>query len=435
MQTSKLIAALVALTLCVAVTAERQKLNKERIVEWHDKLYESTNFMNAPGGGSSGLRGWSMMTLAMFDAVNIIENNFNSYYVKRADIPSSIDYRNADTLAAAAKAAQVVLDSLFPLAARRYAHLAQLAIHIGGLPQNSKTSNGLLLGEFVGTRIIAKRSTDGHPPANPAVVNGTNFDEYIYGTPYFPGVPNSPGYPSVLPFAIPSYTDSRFTVVPPLSRDSAQWLTEWAELYTFGTSNASASARTNETDNIARFHDGNFGSQIGWTIDVLMSADIDLDADELLRIIALTAMSSHDAHATHWYYKYFYLLGRPIVQYRNVPQSKPDLYQYRDNNWSPALTTSQTPEYPSGHASRTGGVTHSFTRAFGDQVPGGSFRTISFTQPQLGFRTYTTFSGFQSELMASRTYGGVHWRASGHAGSSMALRVTNYIWDNFLTEK
>jgi hypothetical protein len=30
------------------------------------------------------------------------------------------------------------------------------------------------------------------------------------------------------------------------------------------------------------------------------------------------------------------------------------------------------------------------------------------------------------QVMASRTYGGVHWRESGFAGRSMARRVTEY---------
>ena len=34
--------------------------------------------------------------------------------------------------------------------------------------------------------------------------------------------------------------------------------------------------------------------------------------------------------------------------------------------------------------------------------------------------------------MASRTYGGVHWRESGFAGQDMARRVTSYIWGRHL---
>jgi len=59
-----------------------------------------------------------------------------------------------------------------------------------------------------------------------------------------------------------------------------------------------------KSDATARFHDGNFGSQIGNTIDVLTSANIDQSSTELLRIIALIAMSTHDAHANHWFWKY-----------------------------------------------------------------------------------------------------------------------------------
>jgi hypothetical protein len=166
------------------------------------------------------------------------------------------------------------------------------------------------------------------------------------------------------------------------------------------------------------------------TIDVLTSADIREGGTDLLRIIALTAMSTHDAHANHSFWKYHYRFGRPITQYRQVPADQPNgLGTLHDDAWLPILTTSPNPEYPSGHAARTAGLTASFRKAFGDNV---TFRTISFSDPAAPPRTYTSFTALQDEVMISRTYGGVHWRHSGPAGRDMAQRVTDYIWSNYL---
>jgi hypothetical protein len=81
----------------------------------------------------------------------------------------------------------------------------------------------------------------------------------------------------------------------------------------------------------------NSGShQIGDTIDILSSARADLlpAGTELLRIIALTAMSCNDAHSNHWFWKYFYLVGRPVTQYRQVPLDQPaGLGEQQDEGW------------------------------------------------------------------------------------------------------
>lgn len=419
-------------------------LTRYEIAAWHDKLYESTNAFNAPGGGSSGLRGWAMMALAMFEASNTIDRTYAAYAVQPASVPAGIDLKIASKRVTVAKSAQVLLDGLFapppsqgPSAQanlRRFAHATQFAMQTASLdPASPAYVNGVALGSFIGQQILKKRADDGHPPADTKVENGTKWSEYQYGLSYFPDPPQSSGYANVRPFGVTAFGiaggDVTF-VVPPLRSDSAEFKAQWEELYRYGTSNSTRSARTAETDATARFHDGNFGSQIGNTIDVLTSADIRQTGTDLLRIIALTAMSAHDAHANHWFWKYHYLFGRPITQYRQVlPDAPNGLGVLHDDAWQPFLTTSPNPEYPSGHAARTGALTASFRKAFGDNV---TFRIISFSDSGARARTYTSFTALQDEVMISRTYGGVHWRHSGPPGRDMAQHVTDYIWSHYL---
>lgn len=431
---------------CCAADGLPDNLTRQEIAEWHNTLYKSTNALNSPGGGSSGLRGWAMMALAMFEASNTIDRTYAAYAVSTASVPAAIDLNNASKRVAVSRAAQVVLDGLFApppsqgesaLAhLRRFAHSTQFAIDTAALdPASPAYVNGLALGNFIGQQILKNRADDGHPPADPKVVEGTAWNQYQYGLAYFPEKPQSPGYPKVRPFGVTAFGlaggDVTY-VVPPLASDSAEFKAQWEELYRYGTSDKARSARTAGSDATARFHDGNFGSQIGNTIDILSSADIRESGTDLLRIIALTAMSAHDAHANHWFWKYHYLFGRPITQYRQVPADAPNgLGALHDNSWQPLLNTSQTPEHPSGHAARTGALTASFRKAFGDNV---TFRTISFSDTTAPPRTYTSFTALQDEVMISRTYGGVHWRHSGPAGRDMAQRVTDYIWSHYLQE-
>jgi hypothetical protein len=152
------------------------------------------------------------MTLAMFDSVNVASRSPYNSYINFSGLPSNINVKKVNLVAAAAKSAQVILNGLIPASTSaavrtqlEYGHLAQLNIHIGSLDRDSsRTINGLALGEWVGQQVLLKRSTDGHTPnhcnsfpnaATPAcpnyVINSTVWSEYQYNLPYFPGAPNS----------------------------------------------------------------------------------------------------------------------------------------------------------------------------------------------------------------------------------------------------
>lgn len=421
-------------------------LSRQEVVQWHALLYESTNALGAPGGGSSALRGWAMMSLAMFEAANAIEQRYTPY-LPDSDALSVADRQAAFPKVAVARAAQVILDGLFapppsdpdnPLGPlRRYAHASQFHIQTSAFDRSEPGYvSGVALGDAIGQEMLAVRQDDGHPPPNPSVVNGSEWEQYQYDLPYFPGTAQATGYPQVRPFGVPALglEGGEITwVEPPLQPGSASFVEQWEETFAFGTSDLERSKRTEETDAAALFHDGNFGSQIGDTIDILSSATIEIGGIDLLRVIALAAVSCNDAHSNHWFWKYYYLVGRPITQYRQVPLAEPGgLGGQRDDAWggtNMALTTNQNPEHPSGHASRTNALTASFREAFGDEV---TFRTISFSQPTAPAREYGSFTQFQNEVMASRTYGGVHWRESGVAGRDMAQRVQAYVWSHWL---
>eukprot|EP01052_Picozoa_sp_SAG31_P007670 SAG31_NODE_369_length_16731_cov_36.453283_7_plen_537_part_00 len=434
------------------MAASYNQLSRQEIIQWHALLYESTNALGAPGGGSSALRGWAMMVLAMFDAANVIEQRYSSYLSKSATVAPALDRQTALPRVAVARAAQVVLDGLFapppsepqnPLAlTRRYAHASQFHIQTAALKREDPGYiSGVVLGDAIGIQMLAARADDGHPPSSPTVINGSEWYEYQYDTPYFPGEPQAAGYPQVRPFGVPAFGLEGGDIAwvdAPLDRSSAEFQVQWKETFGYGAADPERNIRTQDTDSTALFHDGNFGSQIGDTIDILSSAKADAllpgDSTSLLRVIALTAMSCNDAHSNHWFWKYHYLLGRPITQYRQVPLEEPgDLGEQRDDMWGGdsyvALKTNQNPEHPSGHSSRTNALTASFRTAFGDEM---TFRTISFSQPAAPARVYTSFTQFEDEVMASRTYGGVHWRQSGFAGRDMARRVTKFVWSHWL---
>jgi hypothetical protein len=193
----------------------------------------------------------------------------------------------------------------------------------------------------------------------------------------------TPGYPQAAPFSIPSYSDSRWFVPAPPVPGSAEWLTNWKEIYAYGTTDPSASLKTIETDNTAQF--------------------------------------------SNWFFKYYYRNGRNIVKFPPALEKVSIIEILLSLPLCPPLKHLNTPLVTLPELLHQG-----FRRRF---PPGGSFQTISYSSPSLGFRVFNSFNDFYQEVQNSRMYGGVHWRAALNEGRNLAQKVTDYIWTNSLTRK
>jgi len=369
----------------------------------------------------------------MFESLNVLERKYQPYLVHWSDLPSTINTNRADPLVAVSVAAQRVLDWLYPNGTGlKYFHSDLASILTKGLDDALAESHGKAVGEFVAQRWIQNRTNDGHPPGSLPVVNGTACGQYMYNTAFQAGQPFSSGYYLVKPFGVQSFNDSigpgqLFYVPPPPAISSPEHIAEWNELYGFGS--ASASTRTTLTDTVAQFHDGFFGSSTQFSSDVFMGDNIpgNIDGVDVLRIITVAAMASHDAHAIHWQWKYTYLRWRPIVAYRLADLCSgisTAVSSLDDNNWLPLLPTGQNPEYPSGHSSRTGGFVGVFRRLL---YTGLDFTTLSFGLPGV-VRSYGSFIEFEEEVNNARVWGGVHWRSACTQGLALGERVAaNYV--------
>jgi hypothetical protein len=234
----------------------------------------------------------------MFEASNAIDQRYTPYYqdsgVAVDDVAKLLQEGStgSDEVAqrvAVCRAAQVILDGLFapppsepsnPLGPmRRFAHAQQFTIQTSAIdPADLAYLAGYELGTLIGERVILDRANDGHPPTNPPVVNGSEWDQYQYDLPYFLGAPQSAGYPQVRAFGLPALGmeggETSF-VSPPLLANSPAFqaqvrylsylrhctlprplsahgvrgcIAQWEETWAYGTSDASSSRRTAETD-------------------------------------------------------------------------------------------------------------------------------------------------------------------------------------------
>jgi hypothetical protein len=171
-------------------------------------------------------RGWTMMYLAMHDALNAIVPKFQQYAFFGTD-------RSAHPIAAAAQAARDVMNHIYPT--RQAENDAELAFWLAQVSDGSRKTNGIHLGMASAAAVINARAND----------DLLVFGEYALQDPLEPGdyrfVPPlefvyRPAFGNSIPFAIGSGAD--FLPAPPPALTSRAYAISVNETKAFGRLNS-----------------------------------------------------------------------------------------------------------------------------------------------------------------------------------------------------
>ena len=414
---------IVGATLVVALTAARHDVeathsSADVVLKWN-QLLQST--LPQPGNPQTP-RFYSMMHIAMFDAINAIERDFEPYRVRlRPGLVGS-------TSAAAAQAAHDVLVALNPSSVPAYdeALAADLGDHPSGFARR-----GAAIGALVAKEILAWRQNDGwvvsaFPP---------------YAEPPLPGrwQPTPPANAAAAfthlqhaaPMALLSAT--HLLPSPPPSLTSARYATDLNEVKLVGKSDSAV--RTEEQTTIARLWSG-VGTTTGFfsvwnnmTRDVVLARQLSLV--ETARVFVLVNVSIHDALQTTQASKFVYGVWRPVTAIRAAdtdlnPDTDPD------SSWLPLITT---PPYPS-YAGNLATIGASAARAL-QLVSGTNDVPVTVTWSLSGGLPPVTrqFDGFwqaAEEEFLARIYGGVHYRFDQEAGQQVGRSAAEFVFANFM---
>jgi len=411
-------AALVAALMAAAPDVEATHSSPAVVLKWN-QLLQST--LPQPGNPLSP-RFYAMMHIAMFDAINAIEPEFEPYRVRLR--PGS----GGSTRAAAAQAAHDVLVALNPSAAPAYD--AALAADLGDRP-SAFVRRGAQIGAYVAKEILKWRQNDGwvvsaFPP---------------YSEPPLPGrwQPTPPANAAAAfthlqqaaPMALVSAT--QVLPLPPPSLTSARYAADLNEVKLLGKSDSGA--RTEEQTTIARLWSG-VGTTTGFfsvwnnvARDVVLARELSLV--EAARVFVLLNVSIHDALQTTQASKFVYGVWRPVTAIRAAdtdlnPDTDPD------STWLPLITT---PPYPS-YAGNLATIGASAARTL-ELVCGTSDVPVAVTWSQSGglpdvTRHFEGFSEAADEEAMARIYGGVHYRFDQQAGQQVGRSVAELVFANFV---
>jgi hypothetical protein len=411
-------------TLAIALTAaaghdiEATHSSAAVVLKWN-QLLQST--LPQPGNPLTP-RFYTMTHIAMFDAINALEREFEPYRVRlRPGLWGSTD-------AAAAQAAHDVLVALNPSAASAYDEA--LAADLGDRPSGF-VRRGAEIGAYVAKEILAWRQDDGWVvPAFPP-----------YSEPPLPGrwQPTPPANAAAtfthLQEATPMALLSATQVLPPPppSLTTARYAADLNEVRLLGRSDSGA--RTEEQTTIARLWSG-VGTTTGFfsvwnnvARDVVLARELSLV--ETARVFVLVNVSIHDALQTTQTSKFVYGVWRPVTAIRAAdtdlnPDTDPDA------TWLPLITTPPYPSYAGNLATIGASAARALQLVCGtNDVPVAVTWSLPNGLPSVT-RHFDGFSQAAEEEFMARIYGGVHYRFDQQAGQQVGQSVAEFVFANFM---
>ena len=401
------------------------------VFEWNGILQASLALpppAGVPPAGLQGFRYYAMMHVAMFDAVNSIEERYRPYFVR---VRSS---RGASGEAAAAQAAHDVLAAVLPVNMAGYD--AALAARLATIPPGRR-NQGINVGKKVAAKILEWRQNDGWSTPPPA-----------YVLPPFPGLwqptppANAPAgltqLPGTLPFAL--LTNTQFLPAPPPTLTSAKYAEDFNEVKRVGQNTAGPSDRTDDQTKQAQLWAGvisSTGLNAIWNNvarDTARSKGLDLV--DTARVFALLDVSMNDSILTSQSSKFVYGLWRPVTAIRRAAEDMNDLTE-ADPTWSSLLNTPPYPSYGGNMACVGAGAATALALAFGtDDVPLTVVWKGTVTPPNPDVtKEFAGFWALAVDEADSRVYGGIHYRFDNDASQLVCPKVSHFVFDNYMQPK
>jgi hypothetical protein len=382
------------------------------VLEWNSIMVSTTAGQNPIVQGRSA----AITQLAVFDAVNAIEKDYEPY-IGSIDAP-----RHASSEAAAVAAAHMVLKNYFPasapaLDAARAASLARIA-------NGPRKQQGISVGEAAAAAMIALRADDGTSPP-----------EFYLPTSSKPGewqtTPSCPPAGGVLlqwrnmrPFAIES-TD-QFRSSPPPALTSWRYARDFLESKLMGA--VDSPYRPQDRSDVALFYAATAPVLVWNAVASQVAIARGRSMSENARTLALVNAAISDAQASVFETKYLYNFWRPETAIRAGDIDGSPLTR-GNPDFKPFVTTPCFPSYGSAH-----GASSAAAREVLERIHGPRHHFIELTNPAVAgvVLQYSSFRQITDDIDDARVFGGIHFRFDQEAGDKQGRQVGAYVYRHAL---
>jgi hypothetical protein len=355
-------------------------------------------------------RSITMVHVAMFEAINGIEQRYKPYVVKVSPSPA------ASGEAAAAAAAHAILMKLYPGQSASFDKA--LTNSLSQIPDGQAKRSGISLGERAAQEVYSTRAAD--------MANSPNK----YRPRTAPGV----YVPTTLPVATEAASfkpwlmqePAQFRPAAPISLQSAQWASDYNEIKKMGGHDSTT--RSAEQTAVGQFWIVT-GPPAWNPVIRALAATKKLSLIENARLFALAHMAGADAYIAVFDAKYAYEFWRPITAIRNgdIDGNADTTY---DPAWIPLIDTPMHPEYPCAHCITAAAVASVLESEFGK----GSIGPIAMTSPTAPgvTRTWYRIEDYVTDVKNARIWAGVHYRFSTEVGEAMGRKIGDLAVRNYM---
>jgi hypothetical protein len=385
------------------------------VLRWNELMLQSMTsqppLLRAP-------RNEALVHVAMFDAVNAIDQSFEPY---AAQVSVS---RGASEEAAAAQAAHDTLVALYP--SRQAVFDAALVEDLEGISPG-RARQGVAIGQEVARQILELRANDGSLNVVTYTPPNNNPGQWQPTPPDFSPAAGA-HFSLMTPFAVQSH--SQFLPGPPPALSSPEYATAFNEAKTLGR--IDSADRSPDQTLVARIWQPALTHFQVWNRvaqDVAQSHELSLP--QTARLFALMDMAVSDALGTSFTSKYEYELWRPVTAIRRAAEDG-NAATDADPTWSTLHPA--TPPYPT-YAGNAATVSTASTTVLAG-VLGTDDIAFNIDWGRYGFpgvtRSYSGFSDAANESADSRIYGGIHFRFDSDAGQQIGTDAAGYVMENFL---
>jgi len=396
----------------------------DAIIEWNQLLQQHIG-----GAPFLQMRGYSMMHIAMADAVVAIEGRYDPFHAK-VWAP-----RGASAEAAAAQAGHDVFYALVTTTAGRDAAAALLQGRLSTIPPGLRAL-GVNVGKKAAASILAWRLNDGYATANPQP------PAYLAST--LPGIWKATAtgpfqfseIGNVEPFGL--LTVTQFLSVPFPQLESAEYADNVNEVKKVGRNTAPLTDRTEAQTRFAQLFAG-VGPHAGVTNPFRLWSNVarDLALQKRLslvttaRLFAMTFASMHDSVQNTQHAKAVYRLWRPETAIANADVDNNPATE-ADTTWAPLIPTPPYPAYPSNMTCIGTGASRMLANLLGSDAQTFTAtwytpaNTVAWAVP------YTSLWQLGNDQAWSRIWGGIHFRIDIDEGQVSCTQVADYLYDNYM---
>jgi hypothetical protein len=404
--------------------ATNQRAGGDVIIEWNQLLQQ-----NIGGPPFVQVRGYTMLHIAMADAVLAIDGRYDPFHA-RLWAPHA-----ASAEAAAAQAGHDVFVALVTTPAALTAADALLQARLAAINPGARFW-GTQVGKRAAQSILDWRQNDGYATANPQPPTLAASTLPGIWRPTASGAYQFSEMGTVEPFGL--MTPTQFLPRPFPQLESAAYATAFNEVKRVGRIGASLTDRTEEQTRFAQLFAG-VGANANVTNAFRVWGNVARDLSQqksmplagTSRLFAMMYASMNDGVVTSHTSKAVYRLWRPETAIANADIDNNDA-TVAEPGWVPLIPTPPYPAYASNMTCLGTGASRMLANVLGDDAQTFTATWYTAANVVVWAQPYTSLWKMGDDQANSRIWGGIHYRFDIDESQVSCTQVADYLFDNFM---